>query len=1343
MNNQPTPPIAQNRATMNNTAQAFSSKKRNVAIPKDVKRQIVKAAIRQTHVQETEAGREAKRVADATTLTGIPKVLAQKAVDKSAAGLKNSTAFIDIENILKKNGTFQGTIVNKYSPSLSRVDLGKQGHALLVNINSAASQNQLYNVIDQFAASKHNIKNLTSMSVTSLTALKNNAGTNDDIKSLIDHVIALKRGTLDNNSITSRFEDIERILNKNAYDEIYQNIDQFASQYNINNLSSMSVTQLRKLKANSNLSPDMQSAIDDVIALKNGDLNHVSSNFINSHSTFRGKIINKGSPASMNRLKGGKYNDTLLVDIMDERSVAQLLNEINKYAENHNISNLTTMSLSKLRDLKNNTSDADLKTIIDHVITLKQHDNNLASLRMSKNKFSRVLKNKIRQNTQDLDAANSAMLMVDTVDSVKRTIKTVKLIKSKASAYSRNHANGPAAGTQNTANAPGSSGNRANNGSAQTQRSTTTRTTTNSKNANSGNSKTPTNTKSSNANKPTSTKRTKHQRMCRVCGRPLPVRSPFGMCQTCKDGTTKRILQKMRLSKGKTASTVGNTGKAAGTFSTSGGTIAAKGAAVGASGTGAVGTVAGTSAGMAAGTSTGAAAGATVGTSTGAAAGATAGAVGGSAVLIVCGIVLLVVMLALIIIMFFVGLSNVIPNFYTTEDGKSYESVFQTEGGKLYTKLREKDALFIDSINNYKKKNSPADVTGDTVHGYWNHEENGTNIIDDWSRASTKWLNGEGERLESFSNTKGIMAAATVLTDSDFEKLLKTFEKYSLQLWEDTHHYTVSTSGVYACTKGCAKQTYHCNDSQFYDHIDDMVIIKGGDVPYSTMGCRVCQFTYCSGCVSYYCDGYHNAAPCTGHLLCLGHLHDQYGNRCTGTQSYTAKTYAFACDGCVTTTEELDEPDENGETTKTTVSCPKDGYHIVYVSEPVCPGHCDGHDVTLCLGHIDLTITVTVNNVQDEANSLFDVDTIGKEKGKNLSIVTEPKKEKYDWEDGWTEENKDRAIMFEEDDWYYLYDIGASDSETYFYLNVSEEVLAYRPTIEQYAELHGVPDYVELIMAIMMQESGGLGDDPMQASECGYNTQYPQEPNGITDPEYSINVGIRYFADCLSAAGVADPSDMDRIKLALQGYNYGTGYISWAIENHGGYTLENASEFSDIQASALGWNAYGDKQYVPHVLRYYILSKGNQDIVEVALSQVGNVGGEPFWSWYGYESRVPWCACFVSWCADRCGYLESGAMEKFSYCPTGIDWFQGKGQWKSSDYAPVAGDIIFFDWEGDGVSDHVGIVSKTVDGIVFTVEGNSGDACKEKQYAVGSDCIVGYGIPAYPAGENSSPDSTE
>jgi len=141
---------------------------------------------------------------------------------------------------------------------------------------------------------------------------------------------------------------------------------------------------------------------------------------------------------------------------------------------------------------------------------------------------------------------------------------------------------------------------------------------------------------------------------------------------------------------------------------------------------------------------------------------------------------------------------------------------------------------------------------------------------------------------------------------------------------------------------------------------------------------------------------------------------------------------------------------------------------------------------------------------------------------------------------------------------------------------------------------------------------------------------------------------------------------------------------------------------------------------------------GSPNIVQIALSQVGNVGGQPYWSWYGFNSRVEWCACFVSWVANQAGYIESNIIPKFAGCQNGIDWFKAMGQWKEKGYIPREGDIIFFDWEVDGSVNHVGIVEKVENGKVYTVEGNStDDMCRQKEYSINSQYIFGYGTPAY------------
>lgn len=304
------------------------------------------------------------------------------------------------------------------------------------------------------------------------------------------------------------------------------------------------------------------------------------------------------------------------------------------------------------------------------------------------------------------------------------------------------------------------------------------------------------------------------------------------------------------------------------------------------------------------------------------------------------------------------------------------------------------------------------------------------------------------------------------------------------------------------------------------------------------------------------------------------------------------------------------------------------------------------------------------------------------------------------------------------------------------YVPVSTEVEAYSPLIQLYAAQHGIPEYVDLIKAVMMQESGGQGDDPMQCSECGFNTRYLHYPNGITDPEYSIDVGIQNLADCLQLAGVESPIDLDRISLALQGYNYGSGYIGWALANYGGYSELNAIEFSNMMAARSGSAGYGDKAYVSHVLRYYpigrsFMGEGNAAMVAVAQSQIGNEGGLKFCAWYGYDYRVEWCAIFVSWVADQCGYLDAGVLPKMEGVRPYVDWFIERGQWQGRDYEPSPGDIIFLDWESDGLADHVGIVERVENGVIYTIEGNAGDRCIENSHPLGAAPVYGFGTASY------------
>ena len=159
----------------------------------------------------------------------------------------------------------------------------------------------------------------------------------------------------------------------------------------------------------------------------------------------------------------------------------------------------------------------------------------------------------------------------------------------------------------------------------------------------------------------------------------------------------------------------------------------------------------------------------------------------------------------------------------------------------------------------------------------------------------------------------------------------------------------------------------------------------------------------------------------------------------------------------------------------------------------------------------------------------------------------------------------------------------------------------------------------------------------------------------------------------------------------------------------------------------LAGNAIGNKTYADEMKRV-VSVVSDKPIVKVAMGQLGNKGGKPFWSWYGFKQREEWCALFVSWCEDQCGYLKSEAAPKFAIVSDGADWFVLRDQWRLMGDTPEPGDLIFFDWEQDGDRDHVGIVTAVVDDKVFTVEGNSSDLCRQKRYFLDDPVIYGYGV---------------
>ena len=160
----------------------------------------------------------------------------------------------------------------------------------------------------------------------------------------------------------------------------------------------------------------------------------------------------------------------------------------------------------------------------------------------------------------------------------------------------------------------------------------------------------------------------------------------------------------------------------------------------------------------------------------------------------------------------------------------------------------------------------------------------------------------------------------------------------------------------------------------------------------------------------------------------------------------------------------------------------------------------------------------------------------------------------------------------------------ANSAEDYTYqAQVSEQTESYRDMVVDYCEKYGIDDYVDLCLAVIEQESGGNPPDVMQTEQSYYNVNPP-----IDTAEESIDCGTHELSDCLTKAKSKSPNDIKGISLALQGYNFGNGYIDWALKNYGCYSKENAEIFSQKMCVELGYDSYGDVEYVPHVLRYYI-----------------------------------------------------------------------------------------------------------------------------------------------------------
>lgn len=252
------------------------------------------------------------------------------------------------------------------------------------------------------------------------------------------------------------------------------------------------------------------------------------------------------------------------------------------------------------------------------------------------------------------------------------------------------------------------------------------------------------------------------------------------------------------------------------------------------------------------------------------------------------------------------------------------------------------------------------------------------------------------------------------------------------------------------------------------------------------------------------------------------------------------------------------------------------------------------------------------------------------------------------------------------------------------------------------------------------------------------NQEEPQSVAMITEENRELLKEIFWTMNSLSVSietkmiesddpGTGPGSDnMDNDPIFIE-----TTILTIEIDHLSPEIMAQAYEFDEEQMTALQEMKKPEYNEIWTMLLYGTIG-GDEDILQVALLQLGNEGGEPFWSWWGYTSRVDWCAIFVSWCANECGYLEKDLFPKFQGVGTGLQWFKDRGQFRDPDmYEPMPGDIIFIDWADDGfdgLGDHVGIVEKVEGGCVWTVEGNRTDSVSKGVYGLQSQVIIGYGV---------------
>lgn len=309
-------------------------------------------------------------------------------------------------------------------------------------------------------------------------------------------------------------------------------------------------------------------------------------------------------------------------------------------------------------------------------------------------------------------------------------------------------------------------------------------------------------------------------------------------------------------------------------------------------------------------------------------------------------------------------------------------------------------------------------------------------------------------------------------------------------------------------------------------------------------------------------------------------------------------------------------------------------------------------------------------------------------------------------------------------------------------INLSDDVKSYEETVSIYCSDYDIEDYVVYILAIMMVESEGGGNDVMGIGDLN-----------IT-PEESINKGCKIFSDNLKKAQKLG-CNTDSV---VQAYNYGSDFLDYVSKNGKNYTFELAEKYANVKSDGKietynnkiaesygGWKyIYGNMFYVLLVKQYISTAVGS-DLATYALQFVGE-GHERFTT---YESKnslafgADWCAMFVCYCADNLGYIDDGTLFWFNGCTTAFNRMLVEDTFEYSiaycgSYVPKSGDLIFFTDNGGSSSYHVGIVTGINGQWISTVEGNTGSSSispywmgssvcyKEDHYDMASSGILGY-----------------